>query len=226
MERVVILENDAGDPPGYLLPALEETGVAPTVVRVHAGEAVPTVDAADRFVILGGAMGVYESDDHPWIEAEAGLVRDAVARDLPVLGICLGAQIIAHALGGRVFVADTPEVEVVAATLTDAGRQDSVGVYLERPFLAFHQDTFELPPDAELLATSDRFPQVFRAGSALAVQSHPEVSIDIAVGWGERSPLPTRAGVDFDSVLDEMKRSVRPEDAVGFFSAWMTGLVA
>lgn len=221
MERLLIVENDAGDGPGHLLPAAIAAELDVTVVRVHAGEAVPSVDDADRFVILGGAMGVYEADAHPWIEDEAHLVRDAVAADIPVLGICLGAQIIAHALGGSVYRADTPEVGVVRSVLTKAGSRDPLADHLTRPFLAFHQDTFELPPGSELLAESDRFPQVLRAGSALAIQSHPEVSVDVAAMWGERSPLPSRAGVDYDTVLDEMRESVRPEDAIGLFSAWL-----
>ncbi|MBT8202671.1 MAG: type 1 glutamine amidotransferase [Acidimicrobiia bacterium] len=221
MRRVLVLENDPGDGPGHLAPALRATGVASTVVRVHAGEPVPSVDAADGFVILGGAMGVYESDAHPWIEDEADLVREAVAAKVPVLGICLGAQLIAHALGGRAFVADAPEVGVVTSRLTVAGERDPLSEFLPGPYLAFHQDTFEVPPDAELLAASSSFPHVFRSGSALAIQSHPEVTVEGATYWGRRSPLPARAGVDYDAVIDEMERAVSPERAIALFSAWI-----
>lgn len=226
MTRVIVLENDAGDPPGHLVTALRSAGVEEHLVRVHAGEPVPALADAAGVVILGGGMGVYESASHPWIEDEAGLVRAAVAADVSVLGICLGAQIVAHALGGRVFPADTPEVGVVTSTLTSAGERDPLGELLVGPYLAFHQDTFDLPPDAHLLASSPAFPQAFRSGSALAIQSHPEVSFDDAMAWGRRSPLPRRAGVDYDSVMAEMHDSVRPERAIRLFEAWIEEAVA
>ncbi len=221
MSPICVLENDAGDGPGHLTPALEGAGVETVLVRAHRGDPVPPVGDASGIVILGGAVGVYESEAFPWIEDEARLVREAVAADIPVLGICLGAQIIAHALGGRVFLAEKPEVGVVTATLTAAGGRDPLAPFLPGPYLAFHQDTFELPAGAELLAATPAFPHVFRCGSALAIQSHPEVSIEDATRWGQLSSLPDRAGVDYGSVMAEMEDVVRPERAVALFSAWI-----
>ena len=221
MRTVLILENDEGDQPGYLGDALAAASVPTELVRVHAGDPVPPLPTNGAVVILGGSMGVYEADEYPWIEEQAELVRDAVAADVPVLGICLGAQIIAHALGGHVYLAERPEVGVIEATLTPAGIRDPLGEHLAGPYLVFHQDTFRLPPEAELLAASDRFPQVFRCGSALAVQPHPEVSAEVATSWGQRSPLPERAGIDLDAELTRMRAEVPPERALALFAAWI-----
>ncbi len=221
MRTILIIENDDGDQPGYLGDALEAADVPTELIRVHAGDPVPPLGNAGAVVILGGSMGVYEVDEHPWIEEEADLVRAAVTAEVPVLGICLGAQIIAHALGGHAYLAERPEVGVIEATLTPAGMRDPLAEYLAGPYLVFHQDTFRLPPNAELLAASDRFPQIFRCGSALAVQPHPEVSVEVAASWGQRSALPERAAVDLDAELDVMRRMVTPERATAFFSAWI-----
>ena len=221
MQPVLILENDPGDGPGYLGDALEHANVSTSLVRVHAGDPVPDLGSSAGVVILGGSMGAYESPTHAWLDDEARLVREAVARTVPVLGICLGAQLIAQALGGRAFPAERPEVAVLRSRLTPAGERHPLARFLTGPYLAFHQDTFDVPEDATLLASSESYPHVFRCGSALGIQAHPEVSSDVAARWGERSPLPERAGVDYATVISEMERLVPPSRPIALFSAWI-----
>lgn len=183
------------------------------------------VDAA---VVLGGFMGAYESDLHPWLVDECEWLSSQVERGVPVLGICLGAQLLAHALGGEAYEAPRPEVGVVELRYTDAGREHPVASRLgDRAFFA-HQDTFRLPPDAELLASTDRYPAVFQAGSALGVQCHPETPPDDARHWLqylEADMLP-RAGVTPERYLAEVDSHAEAGErsARDFFTAWFGSL--
>lgn len=132
----------------------------------------------DLVVVLGGPIAAYEVEDYPFIAAEMALLQARVAADRPTLAICLGAQILAQALGARVYPGTT-EIGWGAITLTDAGERSVLrdvgrdGV----PVLHWHSDAFDLPNGAERLAsTSDCENQAFSLGATLAVQFHPEVS--------------------------------------------------
>ncbi len=132
---------------------------------------------ADLIVVLGGPIRAYELEDYPFIADEIALLRARVAADRPTLAICLGAQILAQALGGRVY-AGTTEIGWVPVKLTEAGER-SVLCAIGRdaiPVLHWHSDTFDLPDGAERLAsTPECVNQAFSLGATLAVQFHPEV---------------------------------------------------
>ncbi len=100
-----------------------------------------------------------------------------------MLGICLGAQLLADALGGAAFPASAVEAGVLPLRLTSAGRAHPLMGCLDEAVVMWHGDTFDLPPHAVLLAVSDRYPHAFEAGSALAVQCHPEASSREVAGW-------------------------------------------
>ena len=197
-------------------------------VRAHRGDDFPGLDDALAVVLLGGYMSAYEEDRFPWLADEKAYARKAVERGIPVLGICLGAQLLADALGGRAYRADRPEVGVVPLFFTPEGRTDPVVGPLPPKVFAFHQDTFDLPPDAVLLARSDRFDHIFRVGSALALQFHPETPTDLALSWGEEAAdsILAPAGVS----LDDYTTMMRQHDAQlavaadGLFSRWLAGL--
>lgn len=133
---------------------------------------------ADLVVVLGGPIGAYELEDYPFIADEMVILRARVAADRPTLAICLGAQILAQALGGRVY-AGTKEIGWAPVTLTKAGER-SVLHDIGRdaiPVLHWHGDTFDLPDGAERLASTPGCTnQAFSLGATLAVQFHPEVS--------------------------------------------------
>jgi len=178
----------------------------------------------DRVVILGGGMGAYDVDRHPWLDLEKDWIRDLVGADVPVLGICLGSQLLADALGGKAYRAAQPEVGVVSLSPTAAGMADPVVSKIGSMVYSLHQDTFDLPPDAALLAHSDRFPQAFRLGSALALQFHPDADRDQGLQWGkEEGSVLRAAGVDYDDYaagligaepqLDRASRAI--------FTAWL-----
>ena len=241
MQPLLVIENDPRDPAGYLGEAIEARkltiassqsaggavwmlvlgDLTIVVARPSLGDPIPHVDGWAAVIVLGGPQGAYESDLHPYLADEMQLIRDAVAAGVPVLGICLGSQLIAHALGGRAFKADAPEVRVITPLLTTEAAGDPIATLLATPVVTFHQDTFDLPPHAIVLARSDRFTQAFRCGSALAIQPHPEASADRVASWLPKTQLPQQAGVDGMEVVAAMRREVRPATAIDLFDAWL-----
>jgi GMP synthase (glutamine-hydrolysing) len=156
------------------------------VVEAPADPVPATLDGADGLVVLGGVMDADETDDYPHLQQAMGLLRDAAARRAPALGICLGAQLAAEALGGRAYPGPAgEELGWTRIELTEAGRADPVTGVLQDPVELFewHHDTFDPPPGATLLAGGGVYPQAFRLGSVVAVQFHPEVDGPMLRGW-------------------------------------------
>jgi GMP synthase (glutamine-hydrolysing) len=138
-------------------------------------------------VVLGGPMGVGEIEAHPHLRAEIDLLAAVVAADVPILGVCLGAQLLACALGAEVLPSATPEVGLGSVSPTPAGERDVVlGPGGRRvPVLHWHNDTFTLPPGAKLLASSDECAnQAFRVGRAYGLQFHVELDVALATTHG------------------------------------------
>lgn len=221
MEPILVIENDPRDPLGILGDAIAARGLTTKVVRPPAGDAIPAPTDFSALVVLGGSQGAYEADIHPYLDDEMEAIRTAVAADLPVLGICLGSQLVAHALGGRAYKADRPEAGVIAPEITAEGADDPMAELIAKPVLTFHQDTFEVPASAKVIARSDRFIQAFRCGSALAIQPHPEVGVEDVEHWVETSSIPARAGADGQQLVATMRDTVDTADAMALFDAWL-----
>lgn len=188
---IAVCHPDTVCPPGHLAEVLAEADVRWGSVRFHAGDALPADPEA--VVVLGGRMGAYDVADHPWIPVVEAWLAGLVDRDVPVLGICLGAQLLAEALGGRVRRADRPEVglrdlEVVA--------DDPLAAWLDGPWVLMHRDVFTPPPGATLVARTAH-PACFRIGSAFALQPHPEAPAATVAGWlAEATEVVADSGVD------------------------------
>jgi GMP synthase (glutamine-hydrolysing) len=172
-----------------------------------------TIDPADAalIVVLGGPMGVYEADIHPFLDAELRLIRERAALGKPILGICLGAQLIAHALGARVYPGPVKEIGLSPIALTEAGRSSPLSaVAPEQPVLHWHGDTFDLPKGATLLASSDAYPnQAFAVGrNVLALQFHLEAGAGIE-RWitGHHAEL-SSAGIDDEALRRDVVDAV------------------
>jgi GMP synthase-like glutamine amidotransferase len=146
--------------------------------RLFAGDALPAAADVDMLVVMGGPMSVNDEAGFPWLIAEKALVAEAIASGRPVLGVCLGAQVIASALACRVFPNPEPEIGWFPIEPTPDGV--SRGLDLDAPIFHWHGETFELPPGAALLASSEGcVNQAFAAGPrALGLQFHLEVTPD------------------------------------------------
>jgi GMP synthase (glutamine-hydrolysing) len=152
---------------------------------LYTGAPAPDIRTANGLIFMGGPMGV--NDGLPFLDREMELIRDAARRSQPVLGVCLGAQLIAQALGGRVYRSATPEIGWFQLRLTSGASADRIfsQVSASPTVFQWHNDTFDLPPGATLLAGSDACPnQAFRCGvNIYGVQFHPEMTADMIQDW-------------------------------------------
>ncbi|MEA3388963.1 glutamine amidotransferase [Sphingobium sp. CCH11-B1] len=134
----------------------------------------------DLLIMMGGPMGVYEADIHPWIPTQIEKLAARLAADRPTLGVCLGSQMIAAALGAPVYPGGHMELGFAPVSLNAAGRASPLRHIDEVPVLHWHSDTFDLPCNVELLASTGHYPhQAFRRGAnLLALQFHAEMGED------------------------------------------------
>jgi GMP synthase (glutamine-hydrolysing) len=173
--RAVAIRHVAFEDLGTLGDLLEARGFDVTYVEAGRDE-FATVGDPDLLVVLGGPIGAYEGDVYPFLAAETKLVEQRLRADKPIVGICLGAQIMAQALGARVYPAGVKEIGWAPITLTETGKSSCLAALGASPVLHWHGDTFDLPKDANLLASSSMVEnQAFAIRRALALQFHVEV---------------------------------------------------
>jgi GMP synthase-like glutamine amidotransferase len=189
----VVVQHVAYEGPGAVATALAEVGASLDLVRVDLGQSLPPPGAvADMagLVVMGGPMGVY--DDLAWLRDERELLRAAVDAGLPVLGVCLGAQQLAAALGGEVTPGPAPECGVGEVHLTTEAITDPVfgPAPTPLPCVHWHADTFSLPAGAVRLAGNHAYEnQAFRTGArAYGLQFHVEVTASLVAHWGPHLP--------------------------------------
>jgi len=195
--RTLILEHERDAGAGLLAAWLESREFRLDVARTAEGDTLPEVDAFDFLVVLGSARCAI--DNLPWIALEADLIRTAHLRGTPVFGICFGGQLLARTLGGQVF---RDRANAVGWVDIDSRRPE---VITKGPWFEWHFDTFDAPPDAEILATSDSGVEAFQLERSLGVQFHPEVDRETMDAWiaGDREGL-ERGGTDGDRLIAEM----------------------
>jgi GMP synthase-like glutamine amidotransferase len=156
-------------------------GHALTRTMIFQDEPLPNLDDFDWLIIMGGPMNIYEHDRYPWLVREKDFIGRAIASDKIVLGICLGAQLMADVLGGRVRKNDQREIGWFPVKLTEAGRNSKIFGVLPESFVAihWHGDTFAIPPKAARTAESQACRnQAFEMGKAIGLQFHLESSMD------------------------------------------------
>jgi GMP synthase (glutamine-hydrolysing) len=181
-----VLHNLDRDFTGHAGTAIRAAGVELDERRLTAGDPLPSLDEIDGVLSFGGDQSVTRIEDDPLLLAEAAFLREAVEAGLPVFGVCLGAQLLAHALGGS--VSPLPQRMVVWAPIMvlDAADGDPLIGALPKGSRALHwnEDGFEPPPGAvELLERPDGFCEAFRLGRAVGVQFHPEIDSRALDGW-------------------------------------------
>jgi GMP synthase-like glutamine amidotransferase len=184
---LLALQHIACEPPAAFEDELRARGLDLVRVEVDEGEGLPDWREFAAIVVMGGPMGAYEDAAYPWLAPEKKLLREAVDADVPVWGVCLGAQLLAAALGARVYAGDRPEVGVLPVELEPGAGDDPVfsAAPPRFPTLQWHGDTFDLPAGATRLASSPAYPnQAFRVGRSYGLQFHVEVSLDLATQWG------------------------------------------
>lgn len=183
----------------------------------------------ELLIILGGPVSVNDADQFPFIDAELSLLRMRIAADRPTLGICLGAQLIASALGAKVYPGEEKEIGWYDLRLTSSGQQSALR-YLDAKhccMLHWHGETFDLPDGAVLLASSDKFPnQAFSYGNnILALQFHPEITQHGMEKWfiGHIGEIQQTRGVSVDSLREATRRNANQLEMQGelFFNSWL-----
>ena len=226
----VILQHDPSIHLGNIGPVLVEHGYELRIVDAST-EDVTAIDPAeaDLVVVLGGEMGAYQTDEFPFLQAEKDLLRARLAAERPTLGVCLGAQLMAGALGQRVYRGDTTQIGYRRVEPTEAGADSPIRHFDGVPVVEWHGDTFELPEQATLLASSSDYSnEAFAIGDfALAVQFHPEVTDEmhetwVADGYNELDEL----AIDPEALRrDRELHSARMQEASrAAFSEWLNSL--
>lgn len=160
-------------------------------------------------ISMGGPMNVYQADKHPYLKDEEEFMQKVMAKNIPLLGICLGAQMLAKSCGAAVTKAPAKEVGWYDAWLTEAGLKDQLFTGMKQKFKVFqyHEDTFAIPQGAELLVTGETCAnQAFRWGkNAYGLQFHPEVSVSIVEDWLRKPMNSGDKEFDYNAIIQASK---------------------
>ncbi len=209
--RALVVTHEETSRPGFVGDRLVERGaelhvhvMVPDTSRPADFQPLPDEDF-DVLVVTGSYFSVYEDAIEPWIGAELDLIRRSHERGTPVLGICFGGQALAAALGGSVDL--SPETEIGWYRISPP---DGVELPISAgPWMEWHHDRFHLPDGAELLASTDICPQLFRMGRSVGTQFHPEISVELASEWLREASddYLTSVGIVREEILAEVARN-------------------
>jgi GMP synthase-like glutamine amidotransferase len=203
MARAVVIQHVAHEGPGWLADLLDDAGVEIDIRRMYDGASLRDAEDADALIVMGGPMGANDDENVPWLADVKKLLADAVGRGTPVLGICLGAQLLAAAMGGAVESgAHGPELGLGELELCDGAADDPLlrSMPIDPTTVQWHWDHIaRLPDGATLLASSPAYTnQAFRLGAqAWGLQFHPEVTLPLVAQWAQDDADAMRAaGMD------------------------------
>ena len=214
--NILVVQFQSNGGPEAFGAALEARGAGLDIRDREAGDDLPDHGRGhDALLVLGGAMNALEDEAYPYLGQAVALIRDFHRRAKPVLGICLGAQLIARAFGGRVYIHDHPELGFVEVTSNGAADPLLAGLKTPLPLMEWHYDSFDLPGDALLLATSRTCRnQAFRMGETThGLQFHFEVTGALVENWlasaddmpddAAHEDFKTRIGGELDRHMDD-----------------------
>ncbi len=201
LSRIVAIRHVPFEDLGMIAPLLQTHGAAIEYVEAPTADlSVLSPEAPDLVVVLGGPIGAYEESAYPFLHNELALIERRLARGLPLLGICLGAQMIARAMGARVYQGASKEIGWEPLALSEAGKESCLSALETQPVLHWHGDTFDLPKGARRLASTETTAnQAFDAGPAvLGLQFHIEVTAKGLEPWyvGHACEIAATPGVD------------------------------
>ncbi len=229
MKPVAIFRHHPGEGPGYFATFLDGRSVPWQLVRIDEGEAVPTLDDYSGLCFMGGPMSV--NDDLPWLPPVFALIREAVAAGIPVIGHCLGGQLISKALGGHVTRNSVKELGWGEVETTDPVARDWLGDLDHFEAFHWHGETFSVPAGATRILRSrwcDN--QAFVIGPHLAMQCHVEMTEAMIRLWNrawadEKAPpsasvqLPEQMYERIESRIAAMRQA-----AERLYTSWLAGL--
>ena len=212
-KKVLVIQNAANEGPGTIEDYLKAKGIKYSVVDFSGCNAtedvIPDVKEFTHLVIMGGPMAVYESDGLPFLHFEVAIIRSFILKKKPVLGICLGAQMIANALSADVYPGETQELGWYKVDITNEGMEDpaisslAVNNQPVAEVFQWHGDTFDLPDKAVRLSSSKVYQnQAFRyKDNVYALQFHIEVKPDMIEEWFEKEK-----GYDSDEMIEQTQK--------------------
>jgi GMP synthase (glutamine-hydrolysing) len=182
-KKILCIQNIACETLGTFEDLMRSEGYGVSKIQASKDTIPKSAKEFSAIIILGGPMSVY--DGIKYLNEEKGLIRDAIQRKIPTLGICLGSQLIADAIGGSVHKGIKKEIGWHKVTLTEKGLNSLFKGLNKTHFKVFqwHGDTYTLPPKTEILAYSNLYPQAFRFGTAYGLQFHLEVTTDMIRSW-------------------------------------------
>jgi GMP synthase (glutamine-hydrolysing) len=207
--QACVVRHVAFEDLGNFGPVLAASGFDLSIMEAGVDDVFEPIVRSDLVVILGGPIGVYEQQRYPFLKDELRALTRRLREGRPTLGICLGAQLMAAALGARVYAGEHKEIGYAPLELTDAGRASSLGALAGQPVLHWHGDTFDLPTEAVRLAQTVKYAnQAFSLGpNVLALQFHPEVDALRFEQWliGHGVEL-AHAGIDVSELRAAVKQ--------------------
>ena len=211
--RVLVIVHDKDGNLNELAAPLAESGLYLDMWDAENDKRVPQLTELEQYdgvISLGAQAGVLEEGDHAWMPHERKILQWAIARQVPLLGLCFGSQLMASAAGGEVFRAEVGEFGWTEITPTAAASDDPVigalmlGDSAAKPLaFHFHYDSFTLPESATLLAETNGIPEAYRIGGhAWATQFHPEVGLAQMLAWfSSYRDSYERKGIDVDEQI-------------------------
>ena len=228
MAKILVLQHHPAENLGAIADALEGAALAWQYVRVFDGHPIPKdVKGLGGLIVMGGPETVYQLDRYPYLRDEIALIESALKADKPILGVCLGSQLLAATLGSAVRRGEQREIGWFPVRLSDAAEDDRLMRGLPAEFVAahWHSDVFDLPKEAVALASSDRAPvQAYRYGAkAYGLLFHAEMTREILTALvSEFGEGLKRVGIDGDAIVVDAEKHLPALGRIGdtIFGRW------